>query len=293
MTAIFYPDCHTISPSGRFTLEARSPHNGTITHRDGRPASDDEFGFKYREHQNAFRYRLLSANGSVAWERFQGLGEDSPHEVLVSEGIWSIIRTHGFRPEVIAVDPIGRDVMRIRVRGDAAEHNDEATTPTFDWSTSSMSFTTAGLYWISHSWRYFFEYEGRPYFAWRASAGERLVLDFAGGRLVPEREQERTLLGRALVAEETRGVTELLVGLSPVMAEVRAVLTIPRRKDEDEEVKPHPLAEKVRHVTAAFHLVGVHRIADCIPHLREWESIDCPSYSMSSIAMGRDWWVQV
>jgi hypothetical protein len=56
ITAIFYPDCEATSDGGRFGWEARSPHNGTIPHRDGRPASEAEFGFKYREHQSEFRY---------------------------------------------------------------------------------------------------------------------------------------------------------------------------------------------------------------------------------------------
>jgi len=36
MTAVFYPDCRATSPNDRFTLEARSPDNGTIRYADGR-----------------------------------------------------------------------------------------------------------------------------------------------------------------------------------------------------------------------------------------------------------------
>src|SRR4051812_1271061 len=98
MTAIYYPDRTATSASGRFTLEARSPHNGTVPHHDGRPATDEEFGFKYREHQSNFRYRIIesvpvrlpstprpSDNGRVVWERWQGVGEDSPHELVVAD----------------------------------------------------------------------------------------------------------------------------------------------------------------------------------------------------------------
>ena len=63
MTAIYYPDCQATSFNGRFILEVQSPHNGAILRRDGRPPSDDEFGFKYREHQSEFRYRLLDTEG--------------------------------------------------------------------------------------------------------------------------------------------------------------------------------------------------------------------------------------
>ena len=52
LTAIMYPDCEATSANGEFTLEARSPHNGTIDHRDGTRPSEDEFAFKYREHQS-------------------------------------------------------------------------------------------------------------------------------------------------------------------------------------------------------------------------------------------------
>src|SRR5204862_118149 len=106
MTAIFYPDCTVTSLNGKFTLEARSPDNGTINHRDGRPPSEDDFGFKYREHQDEFRYRLIDntrspllarlfrkGGGAVVWERWQEQREDSPHELVVSDDGWSILRT--------------------------------------------------------------------------------------------------------------------------------------------------------------------------------------------------------
>ena len=105
MTAIFYPDRDATSFDGRFRLEARSPHNGTIPHRDGRPASAEEYEFKYKDHQREFRVQLLTPDGCVVWERWQEPGEDSPHELVVSDDGWSVIRTHGFRPEVIAVEP--------------------------------------------------------------------------------------------------------------------------------------------------------------------------------------------
>ena len=128
MTAIFYPDCTATSLNGKFTLEARSPDNGKINHRNGRPPSEDDFGFKYREHQDEFRYRLIDntrtpfigrllgkGSGAVMWERWQEKDEDSPHELVISDDGWSILRTHGFRPEVIAVDPSGKDTLRVRI----------------------------------------------------------------------------------------------------------------------------------------------------------------------------------
>jgi hypothetical protein len=93
MTAIFYPDCQTTSPGRQFTLEARSPHNGTIPQRNGRKPSPDEFACKYREHQSEFRYRLLDNSRHafrrllskdrrrVVWERWQPPGVFADQEV--------------------------------------------------------------------------------------------------------------------------------------------------------------------------------------------------------------------
>ena len=120
MTTVYYPDRDARSPDGRFLLEGRSPHNGTIAHRDGSSA-EGEFGITYREHQSGFRYRLLdtSRRGSarVVWERWQDAPENSPHELHASDHGWSVIRTHGTRPKVIAVNPAGRDAVRVRVVG--------------------------------------------------------------------------------------------------------------------------------------------------------------------------------
>lgn len=290
MTAIFYPDCTATSDDGRLTLEARSPHNGTIRHRNGRKPSSDEFGFKYRQHQSEFRYQLLDA-GRVVWERWQDRREDSPHEVVVSDDGWAVIRTHGFQPEVIAVAPDGRDAVRVRITGDGSEHRDPtpAGTPfVFDWAPAHLDFSTAGLYWAAHSWRGFLDCAGDPYFSWRPWWGQRLVLDLGRGVAftdgpLPDR------LAAAVVESERAGVVGLLAGLSRRMDEVRALLS--RRSGEEDE-EPDPLLVQVRMATAALHLAGVHRLRACVPYLREWESIDLPSASTGSEAMPGRWWLQ-
>ncbi|MBN9521107.1 hypothetical protein J0H58_21740 [bacterium] len=99
MTAIFYPDCSTTSDGGRYTLEARSPHNGSIPCQDGRMPADD-FPTMYRQLQRDFRYRLLDNQEAepartdgmgVVWERWQPRRENSPHELLVSPDGWAVI----------------------------------------------------------------------------------------------------------------------------------------------------------------------------------------------------------
>lgn len=88
MTAIFYADCEAASRNGKYTLEARSPHNGTINHKDGRPPSEDEYGFKYRDHQSEFRYRLIdnTRSGSVVWRG--GRNEARTHRMR----LWFLMR---------------------------------------------------------------------------------------------------------------------------------------------------------------------------------------------------------
>jgi hypothetical protein len=302
MTAIFYPDCRANSPNGKFTLEARSPHNGTIRHRDGRPASEDEFGFKYREHQNEFRYqllentsghflqRLLGRDRRLVWERWQGKGEDSPHELVVSDDGWSILRAHGFRPELIAVDSSGKDVVRVRIAGDGAEHTSPPPTGAiFSCNPAHLEFSTAGLYWSGDSWRYFPPYGDRPHFVWRTSWGQRLVIDLASATLVAESAQAAPQLALTLIEHEQRGVYNFLAGLSPRMAEVRELLSRKAPEARDEEHPPHPLEDQLRSARSALYLAGVHRVKECVPFLREWEEIDYPSVSMGSIAMGKGW----
>lgn len=54
----------------------------------------------------------------------------------------------------------------------------------------------------------------------------------------------------------------------------------------------NPLLGSVRQASSALHLVGVHRLRDCVPFLREWEGVDFPSAAMGSSAMRGRWWLQ-
>lgn len=177
MTAVNYPDREADSESGRFTIEARSPYNGTISLRDGHMPSEDDFAFKYRQHQSEFRYRLLdnapryahgwvskAADSKVVWERFQKKQEDSPQELLVSDDGWSVIRTHGFTPEVIAVRLDGLDVLRVRLtrndgENDGGDQSRRSARPV--WPLARLLFTTAGQYWSANSSRRILPLPGR------------------------------------------------------------------------------------------------------------------------------------
>ena len=301
MTAIFYPDRTATSDDGRFTLDARSPHNGTIRHRDGRKPSDDEFGFKYRDHQSEFRYRLLDnsprgtidrllhgAGPRVVWERWQSKREDSPHELVVSDDGWSVLRTHGFAPEIIAVAPDGTDALRVCVgESDSgrAEPAPDCAPTEFYWGLDRLSFSTAGNYWSAHSWRDFFRWQGRPHLLWRTSWGQRLVLDLERAVAFTSAEVLPAGLAEAATDAERRGVLALLGGLAGQMDAVRGLLS--RKADEGSE--PDPLLPRVQRASAALHLAGVHRLRECVPHLREWESLDVPSSSTGSTALPGRW----
>ena len=303
MTAIYYPDCQATSPNGRFTLEARSPHNGSICHRHGRRPSEDEFGFKYREHQSNFRYQLLDnvlrqppggpfsgCGRRLVWERWQERWEDSPHELVVSEDGWCVLRTHGFRPEVIAVSPAGKDALRVCIAGPGGEHCYVASSPATavaSWSPDNLAFSTAGLYWARNSWPYFLHHTGSPHFIWRTALGQRLVINLGQAAVLPEKSLPAEV-ERSLDEEEKRGVAAFLAELVPTMNDVGRLLS--RRGGED--ARREPLAARLRLVPAALHLVGVHRLAGCMPFLRAWEGIDCPSHSQGSDAMPDGWWYE-
>lgn len=307
MTAIFYPDCEDSSPNGRFTLEARSPHNGTINHRDGRPPSEDEYGFKYRDHQDHFRYQLIDTHAAalsdsstrhVIWERWQNQDEDSPHEVVVSDEGWSVIRTHGFRPEVLVVSPEGRDIIRVEIKspneGDAEDLDDDEEEPSVPaanvqaWRAVRLQYSTAGMWWSEHSWRYFFRLGDARYFVWRTSWGQKLVIDLGRANILSEAEQMAPAISDAMREEEIQGATSLLAEMAEKMPEIQQLL---KNRDSDSEQK-NPLLGKLRRVTSAIHLIGVHRVIEAVELLRPWEPIDYPRYSTSSPGMSDGWSVK-
>lgn len=233
------------------------------------------------------------------WERWQERGEDSPHEVVVSDDGWSILRTHGFSPEVIAVSPEGSDVIRVRIAGpkdeDAVEEDEETEQRSRRgnshlWRAAHLQFTTAGCYWTSHSWRYFFTVNKVNYFTWRTSWGQRLVIDLTHAAVLGDEEQGRLALSLAMREAETQAAFTLLSDLAGQTAEIQRLLAR-RRVDSDAEMQ-NPLLERLRHATAAIHLAGVHRVARSVPLLRRLEEIDCASYSTGSIAMRHGWWVE-
>jgi hypothetical protein len=292
MTAIYYPDCTASSPNGRYTLQARSPHNGRAPGLDGKQPTPDEFAGVYHSHQSEFRYRMFeNPDRRFLWERRQLKGEDSPHELVLSDDGWSILRTHGFQPEVIAISPAGNEVVRVRVQGPWHENLPTArlgNRPGHDWCAEHLQDTTAGYFWTGHSWRYFCRAGEALLFAWRTAWGQRLVIDLTRATLLSESDQADPVVASALAEEEKRGVARFLADLSGQMSEVRRLLA---QMQKGRDVR-HPLGEQIQFVTSALHLVGIHRLEGCIPLLREWEEIDCYAYRTGSTAMGGSWWLE-
>jgi len=132
----------------------------------------------------------------------------------------------------------------------------------------------------------FFRHAGDPYFSWRASWGQRLVIDLSHAVAFTDEQEVSAELMAAVVEAEKQGVVALLGGLSSRIDEVRSLLS---RTKENDEAEQNPLLERIREASAALHLVGVHRIRECLPFLREWESLDMPRYSMGSSAMTGHW----
>jgi hypothetical protein len=132
-----------------------------------------------------------------------------------------------------------------------------------------------------------------PVRAWRTYWGVRLVIDLAGATLGAPPGDQAAAFREAMDEEEKRGVLALLADLLGRLPNVVALLARRRTGEDDEEGELEPWREKLRRVTSALHLVGVHRIRDSILHLRGWEPVDCPSYSTGTPAMGWGWWVQV
>jgi len=279
MTAICYPDRAAVSPDGRLTLEARSPHNGTIRRRDGTACTDADFGFHYRQHQSEFRYQLRDGSGRVLWERWQDDSEDSPHELVVADEGWSVIRTHGFAPEVIAIDPAGKVGPRVGIRGSWAA---EAPAGVATWQAEHMAHSTAGNYWAGDSWPCFVPCADSLLFSWRSYWGDRLVIDLPRGTLLSGAD----LAAReaALSAAEKRGAYALLAELTPQLAAVLRWLD-----SREEQEAPAPLLPRLRRLRAALLLAGVHRLWQCVPFLRAWEEVDRPSMLRGSNALEEGW----
>jgi hypothetical protein len=285
MTAVFYPDCKAVSPNGHFLIEARSPHNGTISHRDGTPASDQEFAFKYREHQSDFRYRLIDKQtDQVVWERWQD-AEDSPHELIVSNHGWSIIRTHGFQPEVIAVSPAGHDRCRVRIVGEEFDSSNEVEKVASSWLAQRAQFTTAGVFWTGYSWPYFYHKDTLNLFVCRTWWGKRLVIDLDKGCLINLDDQSSSDLPRAFMEHESASASELLSSLSSQMKGIHSLLASKKALT----AKDKALREQIMSVRSAILLVGDHRLVECADLLKLWEPIDYPSYSTGSNVLGKHW----
>lgn len=297
----YFPDFETKSFNGHFLLEARSPDNGVINNRDGTVPSIGPDYFR-PEDQRGFRYRLsIAAAGSqgkdsngdlqnkMIWERWQEDGEESPVEAVVADNGWSIVRTFGLLSEIIVVDPQGSDAMHVRIAESEPEQlskNHESVVSS--WIPSRVMYCGKGLLWAEKSLRYFFKYDGRSYFVWRTSWGQRLIIDLGKLSVVTESIETESFTA-ALIGGEKDAVCELLLRFDRKIQEVYSLFEH-SEFGVDEPLKVDP---QIQNLIAAFHLVAVYRLVGMIAILRKWEQIDCPHYSQRSVSMGGEWCVEL
>lgn len=283
MTAIYYPDLITRSPNGQWEFEARSPDNGTIRQKDGKRSIG--FGAQYRSHQNNFRYRLIErTTQNVLWEKWQPTPEDSPGELIVGNNGFTVVRTHGFGPEIIIRDLNGATVIRIVVEPEWGNPNrkESARAPgSIVWVAEQLCDSSAGYYWSFPSWRYFVTVDNRSYFVWRTYWNARLVVDLTDRAKIDPSPK----LARALDRAEALGVHKRLQQLISRKVEIAAGFA--RNQDDNRPVTYDELGEWIASADGAIQLAGIHRVHDCIPILRQFESFDLRSCSTGIRAIDR------
>jgi hypothetical protein len=157
----FFSDTSTVSPSKRYTVEAKSPDNAG---KRGRNAFQSAFVYTCRE----------TSTKHILWTRKQG-EEASPVDVVVSDAGWTVIRT-GW-DELIAVDLAGHDRCHIRLLSEAF---------TKDERSRYVHDTTAGPMWSGFSLWYFLDADGQHLFVVRPWWGRRVLLNLETGSLINE-----------------------------------------------------------------------------------------------------------
>lgn len=306
MTAVPYPDLKATSPNGRFLLEARSPHNGTILHRDGRPPTDDEYGFKYGACQDCFRFRLIrlgdeaapgtdEPRGHVVWERWQSKEEDSPKGLTVSDDGWSILYPQHSRPEVIVMSPQGAEVLRVRLidsEYDSAERWAESAANVYVWRTP-LSITSAGRYWRGDAEVYFMEGGESGYFVLRRSAGQRLIIDLARAVVQEEAELGRPTQGAAFREDESRWAHARLLEWTERLGDLEKPISEGKDGSQERSKAWATFLQAMRvDYFIPFQLVAFYRLRECIPLLRRWEAVDAPGHASPTISLGLNWWIE-
>lgn len=229
------------SDNGRFTLEAK-------------PTKTDDIL------EPTYRYQMYDGgSGSTTdrkllWVNTQEKREAPMCTAHLSDDGWTIIETE-FSPALVAYSPDGRRTLEVGIGGGSPA-----------WKPKSFCWTSAGAMW-GRSWQCFFTFEQSPYFACRASSGERLILDLSRGKaFVTETQAPKNVVSAAIDCEK-KEVTQVLALLSQHMSDLSTKLI------GQEHLNENPLSRAFGKVHDALRMVGVHRMKNCIPYLREWESM--------------------
>jgi hypothetical protein len=157
MTRTGSPDIVAWSPGRRYRMEARSPDNATDPPRGA--------------YLGNFVYTLYHGESDDVVFRADEETIDPPRAVFVHDSGWAAVWF--WWDDLVVFAPDGRRGRAIPLRGEGGI--DER----------HVYESTAGLHWARFSHWYFVEIGGRLHLCVRAQWGQRLLIDLAGGVLVP------------------------------------------------------------------------------------------------------------
>lgn len=181
----FFPNMTTVSPNGRFKVEAKSPDNPPVGW--GKPFARD------------FTYTLTdTATQRVVWTTKQG-NERSPTGIWIHDSGWVVAVTSDHQlmtwsPKDGKIDQ-SVDILK---QFPEAEYN------------RYVHFTTAGLMWAGFSRWSFLELDNKLYFVIRTHWGRHVVMDTATRSVVSGKEQ-------AAKGEDHRWVLATLKRVVPLL----------------------------------------------------------------------------
>ena len=170
----YYGDISESSPSKKYKVEAKSPHN-----QKG----------NFRPFQSNFVYQCFDTEtGKLMWTRAQLMSkpvrlskdsteeysfasEPSPVDIIVSDSGWTAIRTDG--DEVVFVNSKGVDQSKYGVYADGLNSEEKE---------KYVHFTTAGSRWSGYSEWYFLQVHEHLVFVVRPWWGRRIFIDPETGK---------------------------------------------------------------------------------------------------------------
>ncbi len=250
-----FGDCSATSPSGRYKVEAKKPHN---SRKPGEPNRSDSI-FTYTCYDTQAKKLLWSRKQATAAPKPTGKDEPiakppanepkpinvySPVEMYVSDSGWTAVRE--LRGDLTWLNSAGES-RQIRMI-------EEALTP--EEKEQKVCPSDVGPIWMEYSIWYFLDVDQAQLFVVRPWWGRRIVVDLGSGRLLPVTE---SILNAAAPVENAYVIKQLGRG------------------------SPKPVGSDYSKYNAAMvgaYLAGALKITEAIPRLRELEKSDIYSGSV-------------